>query len=251
MAFLLPPPPSASGGDTDRLNALHSWLYQMSEQLTYALNHLEDTADNAQKVIQQTRQETMGDSSDISGQSESLKSLIIKTAHTVRQGMEQIRQELKNDYLAISDFGEYREQVTNQITASAQGVLQEFQHGETVTSLKQGQAGFQSYVTETNQYIKTGYLFNEQQGGVGVPVYGVAVGDRITTVSADGNTVLKRTGDMATFTARELAFWTGETKVAYINQGKLTITNAQILQTLAVGEFVFSVLPNGMLAITN
>ena len=84
-----------------------------------------------------------------------------------------------------------------------------------------------------------------------VPVYGVAVGDRITVVQADGTTLLKREGDMATFTARELAFWTGETKVAYINQGKLTITNAQILQTLAVGEFIFSILPNGMLAITN
>ena len=250
MAFLLIPPPTPNGDEAAQLRQMHTWLYQMHDQLNYTLNQLQETVQVTKNEADATRVMVDG-GGELSTQAESLKSLIIKTAHTLKVSMDQIRRELKSDYLAVSDFGQYQQEVTNQITASAQGVLQEFQHGETVTSLKQGQAGFSAYVTETNQYIKTGYLFNEQQGGVSVPVYGVAVGDRITVVQADGTTLLKREGDMATFTARELAFWTGETKVAYINQGKLTITNAQILQTLAVGEFIFSILPNGMLAITN
>lgn len=249
MAFFLAPPPGAEGSDKEQLVRIRSWLYQMSDNLNSALNHL--TADNlAAEEAQAITNVIQGVASKgASDQANGLKTLIMKTADSIRASVDQINATLASDYVAQSEFGTYKAQARNDITASANGVLQQFESSETVQSLQEGQTSFSTYVTSTSQYIMTGYLFNETIDGVSVPRYGVAVGDKITSVSENGDTVLERTGDMATFVSDELAFWHDGTKVAYMRQNHMYIENAVIKSRLSVGNYSFVRLADGSMGI--
>ena len=48
-----------------------------------------------------------------------LRSLVVKTADTLTQRLDTLSATLRADYLAVSDFGVYREQIAAEISATA------------------------------------------------------------------------------------------------------------------------------------
>ena len=70
-----------------------------------------------------------------------------------------------------------------------------------------------------------------------MPRYGVAVGEKLTTVEVDGETLLARTDLCATFTADKLSFWQHGQEVAYVSNSKLYITALEILGSITLGNW--------------
>ena len=243
MAYQVDLPPSAAAKE-----ALYSYLYQMAEQINAALAQMPGEGGVVRQstgtVLVNGQEETA--MTALAAQATSLKSLVIKTAHTVQQLMDELEQQLKSEYLALSDFGTYQESMENQIRATAEGVVQSFDYDSRLQALQHGMVEFESFEASTNQYIKTGLLFVDDDG---VPRYGVAVGEKLTTVTVDGQKVLTRTDLMSTFTSDRLSFWQGGVEVAYLSSGMLVIANAKVLGTLNLGKYSFETLADGSMAI--
>lgn len=92
---------------------------------------------------------------------------------------------------------------------------------------------------ETNAYIKTGLLFENEDG---TPVYGLEVGQ---TNDVNGVNVFSK---FARFSADRLSFYDrNDTEVAYISDYKLYITNADITGSLVLAN-KFKIYYNGGLA---
>lgn len=191
MKYVMSPPPALRGLPEQQLKQLYSWLYQMNQQLNVAVNSLDAsnfTPETAKAV--QAAVAGSGTSEKLAGQYNSLRSLIIKTADTVRSEIDVVRAELQANYIAVSDWGKYEESLKQEMEATAYGVVQSYGYDAQLAAAQSGIAEFEEYRVSTAQYIKTGLLYYDD---LGLPRYGVAVGEKLSTVEQDGETVLTRT----------------------------------------------------------
>lgn len=231
-AFHVELPPSTAAKE-----ALYSYLYQMAEQLNVALSQIPgETLTVAQtKAVQEIAGNVAGQTGkSAAAQATALKSLITKTADTIYASMDELETSLRGEYLAVSEFGTFQEELDSQIRATADGVVQSYDYDAKLQALQEGMVEFDSFTTSTNQYIKTGLLYIDDEG---VPRYGVAVGEKLTTITVDGQEVLTRADLMSTFTSDKLSFWQGGVEVAYLSSGMLVIANAEIKVRLKVGNY--------------
>lgn len=229
-------PPALQGKEENQLRQLYAYLNAMSEKLNTALMDvtIEQMAPEARKVITGTAETQVKDF-------ETLKSMIIKTAEVVRHEMDEIRVHLEDNYEALSSqFGEYERNLTNDITMTAEGILQEYQFQERITGLESDTESFQRQI---NQYIFSG-LISEN------PVrYGIAIGENITAYDQDGNPYLNTEQKTATFTMDELAFWQGETKMAWFASRVMHIDNAEIESSMKMGNHIWRIMADGAMAL--
>lgn len=233
MSLLFNPPTSLRGSPQEQAAQIHTFLYQMTEQLNVALrslspdNFLDTEIRDALKVIgasvPSTTQKAMVERYN------NLKAIIIKTAGTIESTMESIQTDLQSNYLALSEFGTFQEELTNTITAAADSVIQAYGYDALLTSFGEDLEGFETYQIQTDQYIKTGLLYFDDDS---VPRYGVAVGENLTTIEVDGVETVSRAGLAATFTSDRLSFWQNEVEVAYVSSSKLYINEAVVLSKL-------------------
>ena len=89
----------------------------------------------------------------------------------------------------------------------------------------------------TYGFIRQGFFDTE----TGKPIVGIAIGQDLksTTVNIDGKDyqLLDRAQACAFYTAERVSFRINGNEVAYVSQGKLFISEAQIVQTITVGEW--------------
>jgi hypothetical protein len=154
-----------------------------------------------------------------------IKAQIIKVADVVVAAeSKKLTESFTSQYEAISnEFGTYKEEVTNTITLSTEGINQKFTEIEAITSDAFEAVNMASdYVKKTDAYIKSGIL----DGGV----YGIEIGQ---TDTYNETSTFKA---FARFTAQKLSFFDGNgSEVAYISQNKLYINNVVINHSLTVG----------------
>ena len=126
-------------GKTEReqLSQMRSYLYQLAEQLNWGLSAIETgtitvkTSTGSQALsgasgtgVGKSPQATFND----------IKSLIIKSADIVDAYYEQINAKLESEYVAISDFGKYKEENEAQFQATANNVGVLFKNTQTIQS---------------------------------------------------------------------------------------------------------------------
>lgn len=226
MSFDIKLPNISATTDRDRILQIHSYLYQLAEQLNWALNSIETSRTN---VIQQTGKAKAVEVSDYDAQSNfnSVKSLIIKSADIVNTYYEEINKKLVGQYVAQSEFGTYIETTQQSIANNSQGVERLFNSiQEIITDIE----GLENKLIEANAYIHSGRLYYDDNGA---PVYGLEVGQ---VNHIDGVEVFNK---YARFTSDRLSFYDkNDTEVAYISDYKLYITNVHISGTLTLGRFV-------------
>lgn len=249
MKFAIDEPPMLGGTPEEKIGQVWDYLYKFHEGLQTALTTID--TDNMTESAAQALQRAQGSAStgELGKQKESLKSLIIKTATTVQAEMDRLSAELHSNYVANSEFGNFQQTLDQRITATAEGVVQNFAGSEIITALQNGMVGFSRFVTETNQYIKTGLLYYEEINGAQVPRYGVAVGEVSTEINADGEEILNRADLVSTFTSDKLSFWNMGVEVAYFKNAKLFVQNAEITQTLSIGKYAFKSMEDGSMAL--
>ena len=219
---------------TDKV--VFSYLQDMARQINFAFQQIDDPTSAESVITRAAASAETAAQTSVARQAETLRALIVKTADTVQAAMDELNTRLTGSYIAKSEWGTLRESISNEITATAEGIVQTFSETIDIDSLKQDAADFKDYKMSTSQYIKTGRLFEED----GVVRYGVAVGENLTTVDQDGQTIINRENLAATFTANKLAFWQGGVQVAYISNNRLYISNVDVLGTLTVGHWEIS-----------
>ena len=216
-------PPVLQGDERTQLKQLSGYLYTISSKLNEALMTV--TTEAAKEVEQRI---TQGLPAEERKEYTALKSLIIKTAEIVRTEMDEISTQLHGETQAISSqVGTLVQSLDATIRATAEGVLQDYHYSETVRNTQTNT----EFRTKTNQYIFTG-LINDN------PVeYGIAIGEGVTAYDNDGNPYLNQNAKVATFSMNRLAFWQGNTLMAYFSSGRFYIANGEITGTLTIGNY--------------
>ena len=218
-----------SATEQGQLSQMRSYLYQLVEQLNWALNTVQDGA--VQTVVQPMTAPTASGTAAAEQEAQdtfnSIKSLIIKSADIVNAYYETMRLRMDGEYVAESDFGVYRRTTAAELSATIDSVNQLYTDLQSVEKTADGAYDSVRAVTAN---IKTGLLYTNESG---VPVYGLEVGQRNVENGVESFRKYAR------FTANRLSFYDqNDTEVAYISDYKLFITQAQITGSITLGRYV-------------
>ena len=167
-------------------------------------------------------------------QYENLRSQIIKTAQQVEKTTESLTAKLDEEYVAQSEFGTYVQRLSAYLEANPEALTQYYGFcGDLQANVAAVDAAFNHYRVDTQGYIRTGIVSYDGD----TPVYGVAVGQNLTTRQVDGETVVEQNNFRAVFTSRRLGFWQDDTEIAYLSDNRLYITDITVLSGLNVGQW--------------
>lgn len=258
------------GTPQEQMRYMRSYMYQLVEQLQWALDNIgTQTSPTATTVVQVGSSSKPSSSSTVDADAtfNAIKSLIIKSADIVDAYYEEINNKLEGEYVAVSDFGEYSEQTSQEIVENSQSIDRTFNSTQEIktdvnksldsisgevgqvdskvdgvktelaTDIKtvQEQVEALNYLVDIKAHIKMGVVDNVN----GSPVYGIEVGQ---TTAEDGVIVYDK---FARFTADRLSFYDQNgIEVAYISDYKLHITYADITGSFQLGGLVSTVLPS-------
>ena len=226
-------PPYPTGTASQIAARQYSYLFQMAQQLNLALEALESgAAVQGQGGVQQS---PAGNAvADLQQQYETLRTQIIKTAEQVEKTTQSLTAQLKEEYVAQSEFGTYVQRLSAYLEANPDALTQYYGFcGDLQANVAAVDAAFTHYRLDTQGYIRTGIVSYEGD----TPVYGVAVGQNLTTREVDGETVVEQNNFRAVFTARRLSFWQDDTEIAYLSDNRLYITDITVLSGLNVGQW--------------
>lgn len=235
-------PPRFTGEPEAQLGQMHTWLYQMVEQLNVAMSVVQ-AQENAAAQLEQGgggEDSNVLTTEDLNNQRDQLKSLIIKTASVVRVEMQREIKRLESSYLALSDFGEYREEISREIEETASGTVENYAASIGLESYIKDSADLKEWQAETNGYIRKGFIYRNEAD---VPVLGIAIGQNITTkaVTEDGMEQLEVSNqNMGFFTSEGLEFYVNGERVAFFRNDGLEINNATITGRLRIGNWEIS-----------
>ena len=215
----IPLPQQLTGSDREQLQGMKTYLFQLAQELQFALGSVEkqiltvqDTAANADREVSR-----ISESQTPKAQFSGLKALIIKSADIVNAYYEEINRRLSGLYVAQSDFGTYRQETQQEITENAQGITRAFSDMQAIgDTLAQVQAA----VTQVNAWIKTGKLGEDENS---VPIYGVEIGQQ---TEEDGLVVFRK---FARLLSDRLSFFDQNgVEVSFIGDETMHITRAEI-----------------------
>lgn len=225
-------PPYPNGTLEQQVMRQYSYLFQMSQQLNLALSQLEQTEQRGAGSSAGQRQ--AAEKAETQQQYQALKSMIIKTADRVEQSMEQLSARLSGEYVAAAEFGSYMEKLNAYIEANPEALTQYYSFfSDLQADTERVSTAFSHYKVGTEGYIRTGIVYYDGP----MPVYGVAVGQNLTTTEIDGEEVVDQNNFRATFTAKKLSFWQDSTEIAYVSNNQLYITNIVVLDAMRIGKW--------------
>lgn len=209
---ILPSPPMLQGNQTQQLQDVRRYLFRLVDQLNSSLNNL-----TAESFSPGGVQALTGAADEEKQTQADLKSLIIKNANEVRETIEVISKTLKSEYVAISDFGTFREDMENTITETAAGLEQEISTRSEVVN---------NFIAATNGYIRQGVVGYDGA----TPIIGIAIGQdiRVTgvteTVGGKVYEEIDTSQNMSVWTTTKLSFYVNGGEVAYFANDALYVT---------------------------
>lgn len=231
----LPMPP----GGIDR--TVYDYLYRVTEQLNLALTNLGTENFAVNSTERQVLTEGMSEEQKktmLEGIS-NLKTLIIKTADVVRAEMDVMQVSLESKYVAVSDFGTFREDIVSQLTETASSLEQAISYYAALSDALGGVSDeFNAYTIEVAGYIRQGIIGYDGA----VPVIGIAIGRDLTVTGAqetvDGKTydVIDTSSNMSVWTPDKLAFYINGTEAAYFSNGALYVGTVIVQTKLVLGQ---------------
>ena len=236
MSFNIRIPNITATTTTEQIRQVHSYLYQVVEQLNWALNNIDsiNTTDSQAAIVTPTTQaevpvETFN----------SIKGLIIKSADIVNAYYEQIDNLLKlsGEYVAEATFPEgsatFVQNTNNTLSANSESITQFYTNMQEIISAIES---INNQLIDVSAYIKSGLLDTEDDG---TPIYGLEIGQK---TNKNGEVIFNQ---YARFTASRLSFFDSNGyEAAYISDKKLFIDNVEINISFKMGGFVDLVQPD-------
>ncbi len=205
--------------DSGKLAQVQNYMYQLVEQLNWALNTIETAGTGNTLPTVRVQQSEALSPKEAEDTFNSIKALIIKSADIVMAYEKTILTDFDGKYFADSDFGTYLEETNRKIEENSKGVTETYSNIQTInTSL----GTLEEDVRQTNAYIKRGLLGYDN----GNAIYGIEVGE-----TKEGSF-----SKYARFTADKLSFYdVYGYEVAYIGAGCLYIVGKSVF----LGEIQF------------
>jgi len=221
--------------EAGKLQQMQSFMYQLVEQLNWALNNI-GTADST--VIAQSRVTAPAASAtkeDPVSTFNSIKGLIIKSADIVNAYYDKIDNLLKlsGNYVAQSDFGDFEEATLNLVSATDKQLRQDLVDKQTIYD-ENGNIKSELLV---NGHIYSGIIEYAMDGEA---IVGIEIGQ---TTNRNGTESFTK---FARFTADRLSFYDmNGIEVAYISDYKLYITHVEIRGSLKEGGYEDTITEGG------
>ena len=222
-----------------QLEQIRSYLYQLAQQLNWAMDNIGSKAGETVKKIEASSPQKNAVEQAQATFSE-VKSLIIKSADIVNAYYEEINRRLEGVYLAQSDFGDYKQETAVTLSANSESIGLIFENQQTIGSnvkdinnvLKADSNG--TTIIGAEAWCKIGVLAYEESG---FPIYGMEIGQVNTKNEDIGYRKLAqyRSDGVHLFDQNGI-------EVATISDFKLRITNAEIISakitsSLALGGY--------------
>ena len=219
--------------DSGKLQQVQSYLFQLVEQLNFALQSVEAAAGS--NVVVETRRSTGAErEQEAKASFNAIKALIIKSADVVNAYYDVISQKLSGEYVAQSEFGTFQEITEQTITKTSTMVSQNYTNvQQIITDLVE----LEYKLIEVDAHINSGVLYYDENA---VPVYGLEIGQR---TELDGVEVFNK---YARFTSDKLSFYDSNgIEVAYVSDKKLYITHIEVTGTFSIGKLTDKVMADG------
>lgn len=205
--------------DSGKLVQMQSYLYQLVQQLNWALDNVETATSGAEAHNVVFQQGDAISSKDAENIFNSIKALIIKSADIVMAYEKTIMTHFEGKYFAESDFGTFIEETKRSIEENSKGVNEVYTNIQKITN-SEGTGSLdilEDNVRTTNAYIKRGLLDYDTNGNA---IYGMEVGE-----TTEDGTFIK----CARFTADKLTFFDANgSEVAYIGAGCLYVVGKSV-----------------------
>lgn len=235
MQLSLPMPP---GGIETRT---YSYLFQTAQALNLALSRLDESNFSEDSTARQIL--AGGQTAEQRKETEQglgrLRTLIIKTADAVRAEQAALELRLQSTYVALSDFGDYQEEIDTRLTATAARIEQALSYyAELSDSLHGVSEDFDAYRIDVQGYIRQGVIGYDGA----VPIIGIAMGRdlRVTgakeTVDGTEYEVIDTSSNMSIWTPDKLSFYINGAEAAYFSNGALYVGTVIVKEKLVLGQ---------------
>lgn len=233
-------PPAPRGSVGQQLQQQYAYLFQLAQDLNRAMEQAESRERVTEKAAAAQQSKTKEERAEQGRQAAELKSLIVKSADTVRSEMERIQSELKGSYVAQSDFGTYLERVSQEIKEDPTKLERYFHFASEIQAdTDRVEADFIAYKTDVEGYIRQGIV-----GYDGVtPIIGIAIGQDIRTTRTGVETErgvfdeIDKSSNMSVWTTEKLSFFIGGQEAAYFSNGKLTVAQIATDRITGAGKW--------------
>lgn len=228
-------PQITGASEREQLAQVKSYLFQLAQQLQYALGAIgtsESSSPAAPQVVRQTVSTAPARPSlGVEATFDTLKPLIIKSAEIVEAYYEEINKKLTSVYVAQSDFGTYTEKTEKLVTETAA------YREETYARFSNIETAFGELEKVTKGYIKSGIIVDSLSAEE-AESYGKQTGDPLIGIEVGETTIDGSFTRYARFTANRLSFYDQQGyETAYISNYKLYISNVEIISSYKIGGF--------------
>lgn len=246
MEVIRMPPVLPAGKPEEAVREMQRYLRQFAQQVQLALEETKSIENRLQE--QEAAGRAAADKSTPAATFGRIKDLIIKSADIVEAYRTEITRTMAGQFVAVSEFGTFKEQTNAAITETDRNVTQSYQLVQQITT---DVTALENSIIQMNAYIRTGQLYEQSDGTVR---YGVEIGEQ---VEKDGAQVFSK---FAQLTSDRLSFFDQNgIEVAYVSDRKLHITAAEIqqisakravIQSLAMGDYLLQVGNDGHLTLS-
>lgn len=264
--------PVIAGTTEQQIEQIKNYLYLQHEALNYNLEQ-----GTAEKVFEQAQQAMANAANPIESEQvrdsyRAFRDLIVGTAEEAFKVGDSFQRVLRQIEGYRSAFGTFTEEITRTIGTAPSGTTDIYSYigtvkttaenagtaagnAATAAAAAQGTAnGAASYITNQQNFIKSGYLDTTANP----PVFGIEIGmlESSYTEELDGqSTTIQATPEKIRITPGRIGFWTGsgnsETEAAYITNGAVYFPAAHITGgSISIGNGAFSVTSGGVLSAT-
>ena len=244
-------PPILKGTEREQLRELRDYLVRMTRSLRQAqeaAGRMEQAEAHgsaaASAVPGQTASSAASELAELRGRAGQLRSLIIKTAERidgVRMETERLDAALREDYLALSDFGSYTEQAELRMSATARQVLESYDFQEQIAALGQSLDGLDRYMTSIRGEIRRGLITDPESGE---QVLGIAIAENLSFTGQ----VHEREGlhyyelspgqTLGLYTAAGWQFWINGARIGWFDSGDgmLHVTRMRVVESICLSD---------------
>lgn len=239
MSFDIPLPNITATDEAGQLAQMRSYLYQFAEQLQWALNTLEKGTSAEEIELKNALGQAVEKTEEAKAQDtfNSIKDLIIKSADIVEAYYEEIDNllSLSGKYVAESEFGDYKVETSNKMSATDQYIESKFTKTETIDG----------------EEVKSEYSLEDIDKRIRKQEGSIRYGNVKTTLTSDGETIGIEIGEIdtindivtkrfATFSAAGIELYDGSTStepVVVISKSKITIMSAEFKGYVKMGKY--------------
>lgn len=231
-------PPMLRGSEGEQIAALRDYLVRLARSLEGPSEAARTAAAPASNAVSNAATQT--ESREARRRSAELRALIVKTAEVIERRVDELSQTLREDYLAASTFGEYRETILTVLRSTAREVVDSYDYSAALEALDREGQTLAASLTAIRGEIRRGLITDPETGETAM---GIAIAEelRFTGQERTENGLvyyeLSPGQTLGLYTATGWQFWINGSKRGWFNSvdGMLHVTNLSVEQSLALG----------------